>query len=123
MMFGNRRARRSLATRSPCMGSGASASSDAIADRYNARRCDGATGSVTANGSGRATLVAMVQASVLPPQDGQLVSQGDEFELQGEVTTNPEQEQGAEGGQKREHAGDGMAVARETLCFLCFLEF
>ena len=93
MMFGNRRARRSLATRSPCMGSGASASSDAIADRYNARRCDGATGSVTANGSGRATLVAMVQASVLPPQDGQLVSQGDEFELQREATTNPEREQ------------------------------
>ena len=35
----------------------------------------------------------MVQASVLPPQDGQLVSQGDEFELQGEVTTNPERKQ------------------------------
>ena len=40
-------------------------------------------------------------ARVLPAQDGQLVSQGDEFELQGEATTNPEREQGTEGGQKR----------------------
>ena len=32
-------------------------------------------------------------ARVLPAQDGQLVSQGDEFELQGEATTNPEREQ------------------------------
>ena len=57
----------------------------------------------------------MVKARVLPAQDGQLVSQGDEFELQGEATTNPEREQETEGGQKREHADDGMALARETL--------
>ncbi len=65
----------------------------------------------------------MVQASVLPPQDGQLVSQGDEFELQGEVTTNPEQEQGAEGGLKREHADNLMTAVPKTLCFIGFLEF
>ena len=51
------------------------------------------------------------------------MSQGDEFELQREATTNPEREQGTEGGQKREHADDGMAVAPKTLCFLGFLEF
>jgi len=59
----------------------------------------------------------------LPPQDGHLMSQGDEFKFQRGATTNPEREQRTEGGQKREHAGDGMTVARETLCFLGFLEF
>ena len=83
----------------------------------------GSAGSVTANSSGCATLVAMVQPRVLTAQDGHLMSQGDEFELQRAATTNPKREQRTEGGQKREHAGDGMAVARETLCFLCFLEF
>ena len=39
--------------------------SDAIADRNDARQYDGGTGSVTVNGSGRATLVAMVQAANL----------------------------------------------------------
>ena len=43
------------------------------------------------------------------------MSQGDEFELQGEATTNLEREQGTEGGQKRKHADDDMAVATETL--------
>ena len=62
-------------------------------------------------------------ARALPAQDGHLMSQGDEFEFQRGAATNAEQEQRTEGGQKREHAGDGMAVARETLCFLCFLEF
>ena len=57
----------------------------------------------------------MVQAGALSAQDGQLVSQGDEFKFQGEATTNPEREQRAEGGQKREHPGDGMTAARETL--------
>ena len=65
----------------------------------------------------------MVQARVLPAQDGQLVSQGDEFELQGEATTNPKREQGTEGGQKRERADDGMTAAPKTLCFLSFSEF
>ena len=50
-------------------------------------------------------------ARALPAQDGHLMSQGDEFELQGEATTNPEREQGTEGGKKRERANDGMVVA------------
>ena len=33
-------------------------------------------------------------ARALPAQDGQLMSQGDEFGLQGDATTNPEREQG-----------------------------
>ncbi len=57
----------------------------------------------------------MVQARALLAQDGDLMSQGDELELQRESTTNLEREQGTEGGQKREHADDGMAVAQETL--------
>ena len=56
-------------------------------------------------------------------QDGQLVSQGDEFEFQRGATTNPEREQGTEGGQKREHADDGMTAAPETLHLLGFLKF
>ncbi len=51
------------------------------------------------------------------------MAQGDEFELQGEATTNPEREQGAEGVQKRKHADDGMTAAPETLCLLSFSEF
>jgi hypothetical protein len=39
--------------------------SDAIADGDDARYCDGGAGSVTANGSGCAPLVAMVQAADL----------------------------------------------------------
>ena len=54
-------------------------------------------------------------AGALPAQDGQLMSQGDEFELQREATTNPEREQRTDSGQKSEHAHDGMAVAQETL--------
>ncbi len=49
--------------------------------------------------------------------------QGDELELQREATTNPEREQGAEGGQKREHADDGMTAASETLRLLGFWSF
>ena len=51
------------------------------------------------------------------------MSQGDEFEFQGEATTNPEREQGTEGGQKREHADDGMTAAPKTLSFVGVLEF
>ena len=65
----------------------------------------------------------MVQSGALPAQDGHLMSQGGELELQVEATTNPEREQGTEGGQKREHAGDGMTAAPKTLCFLGVLEF
>ena len=64
----------------------------------------------------------MVQARALPAQDGQLVSQGDEFELQGEAATNAEQEQRTEGGQKREHADDGMTTAQGTLHLLSILD-
>ena len=94
-----------------------------MADGDGGSHRGGLAGSVTVIRSGCATLVAMVQASVLPPQDGQLMSQGDEFKFQRGATAHLEWNQGTEGGQKREHAGDGMAVARETLCFLCFLEF
>jgi hypothetical protein len=67
----------------------------------------------------------MVQARVLPAQDGQLVSQGDKFELQlqDEATTNPEREQGTEGGQKRGHADDRMTAAPRTRGVLDVLEF
>ena len=65
----------------------------------------------------------MVQAVALSAQDGHLLAQGDEFELQGEATTNPKREQGTEGEQKREHADDGMTAATETLHLLGFLEF
>ena len=51
------------------------------------------------------------------------MSQGDEFEFQRGAATNAEQEQRTEGGQKREHADDGMTAAPETLCFLVFLKF
>ena len=60
--------------------------------RRHARHRDGA-GSIAARSSGRATLVAMVRTSVLPAQDGHLMSQGDEFEFQGEAITKPEREQ------------------------------
>ena len=62
-------------------------------------------------------------ARALPAQDGYLMSQGDEFELQGEGITKPERERGTEGGQKREHADDGLTAAPETLCFLGVSEF
>ena len=56
----------------------------------------------------------MVQARALPAQDGYLMSQGDEFELQRGAAAYPEREQGTEGGQKREHADDGMTAAPEN---------
>ena len=96
---------------------------DALADHDDARQCQGGKVSVAVNSSGRAALEEMAQARVLLAQDGHLMSQGDEFEFQGEATTNPEREQGAEGGQKRKHADDGMTASPKTLCFLRFLEF
>ena len=48
------------------------------------------------------------------------MSQGDEFEFQGEATTNPAQEQEVERGQKRKHADDGMIASPKTLWFLGF---
>ena len=49
--------------------------------------------------------------------------QGDEFKLQRGAAAYPEREQRAEGGQKREHADDGMTGASKTLCFPDFWEF
>lgn len=49
--------------------------------------------------------------------------QGDEFEFQRGAAAYPQQEQGTEGGQKRENADDGMAAATETLHVLGFWEF
>ena len=94
-----------------------------MADHDDAQYCDGVAGLVTANSSGRAALVAMVQARALPAQDGHLMSQGDEFEFERDAAMNPEREQGTMGGQKREHADDGMTASPKTLCFLGFLEF
>ena len=96
---------------------------DAMADHDDARQCQGGTVSVAVNSSGRAALEEMAQARVLLAQDGHLMSQGDEFELQGETTTNPKREQGSWGGQKREHAGDGMTAAQGTLHLLGILDF
>ena len=48
------------------------------------------------------------------------MSQGDEFKFQRGAAAHPEREQGAEGGQKRQHADDGMAAGRETLHVLGF---
>jgi len=62
-------------------------------------------------------------AVTVPPQDGHLMPQGDEFEFQRGATANPELEQGPEGGQKREHADHGMSAPSKTLCFLGFLNF
>jgi len=84
---------------------------------------DGGAGSVTANSSGRPTLVAIAQGGALPAQDGQLMSQGDQFEFQRSAAAHPEREPGTEGGQKDEHAYDGMAAAPKTLCFLASWSF
>jgi hypothetical protein len=48
---------------------------------------------------------------------------GDEFEFRREETMNPEQEQGTESRQKRDHAHDGMIVSRKTAYSLGFWEF
>ena len=96
---------------------------DAMADHDDARQCQGGTVSVAVNSSGRAALEEMAQARALPAQEGHLMSQGDEFKFQRGAATNTEQEQRTEGGQKREHADDGMTAAPETLHLRGFLEF
>ena len=65
----------------------------------------------------------MVQGEALPAQDGHLMSQGDEFKFQCGAAAHPEREQRTEGGQKREHADDGMTGVSKTLCFPGFLNF
>ena len=62
-------------------------------------------------------------ARALPTQNGHLVSQSNDFELQRSAATYPEREQGTDGGQERDHADDGMTASRKTLCFLGLLEF
>jgi hypothetical protein len=59
----------------------------------------------------------------LPPQNGHLMSQGDEFKLQGSAAANTEREQGNESGKNGNHAHNGMAVARESPAFLSLSEF
>jgi transposase InsO family protein len=54
-------------------------------------------------------------AKPLPTQDGHLVSQSNEFELQRSAAAHPEREQGTDSGQKCDHADDGMGTAQETL--------
>ena len=62
-------------------------------------------------------------AGTLPAQDGHLMSQGEEFELQRGAAAHPEREHGTDGGQKSDHAHDGMAVVQETLHLLVVFDF
>ena len=59
----------------------------------------------------------------LPPQDGHLMSQGDELKVQGGAAANTEREQGNEGGKNRDHAPDGTAMSRKSLASLGLSEF
>jgi hypothetical protein len=59
----------------------------------------------------------------LAPQDGDLMPKGDELKFQVGAATKAEGEQGNEGGKNRNHARDGMAVARKFLGFLDLSEF
>jgi hypothetical protein len=60
---------------------------------------------------------------VLPTQDGHLVSQSNKFELQRGAAAQPEREQGTDGGQKSDHAHDGMVEVQETLHLLGVFDF
>ena len=62
-------------------------------------------------------------AFALTPEHGHLMSQGDEFKLQGGAAANTEREQGNEGGKNGDHAHNGMAVARKSPAFLGLSEF
>lgn len=125
MMFGDRRReRRSLAMRTPRV------CSERTYIRVTQFPTASTRSTVTASQaqspqkkSGRTTLVEMAQARVLQAQDGHLMSRGDEFEFWRSATADPKREQGTEGGQKREHADDGMTASPKTLCFLSFSEF
>jgi hypothetical protein len=54
----------------------------------------------------------------LAPQDGHLMSKGDELNFEGGTATNTEGEQRHEGGKNRDHAHDGMAVTPKSIGFL-----
>jgi hypothetical protein len=60
---------------------------------------------------------------MLPPQDGHLMPQADQFELQGGAATKPLDEDGNDGGRNRDHACDGTAVSPKSLDFLGNSEF
>ena len=62
-------------------------------------------------------------ARALPTQDGHLVSQSNELKFQRGAAAHPEREQGTDGGQKSDHAHDGMAVVQETLHLLSVFDF
>ena len=62
-------------------------------------------------------------ARALPTQDGHLVSQRYELKFQLGAAAHPEREQGTDGGQKSDHARDGMAVVEETLHLLGVFDF
>ena len=62
-------------------------------------------------------------AGALPTQDGHLVSQSNELKFQRGAAAHPEREQGTDGGQKSDHAHDGMAVVQETLHLLGVFDF
>lgn len=51
------------------------------------------------------------------------MSKGNELEFQGGAATKPEGEDGNDGGKNRDHARDGMAVARKSLASLGISEF
>src|ERR1019366_10051288 len=54
----------------------------------------------------------------LTPQDGHLMSQGDELKLQRGAATKAEREQRSEGGKICDHADKGMAGEGKTLYVL-----
>ena len=59
----------------------------------------------------------------LPPQDGHLMSQGDELKLQRGAAAKAEGEQRSEGGKNCDHAHDGMVLVRKSPVFLCLSDF
>ena len=59
----------------------------------------------------------------LPTQDGHLVSQSNEFELQRSAAAQPEREQGTEGRQKGEHVDDGMTGHKKRFSCAAVLTF
>jgi hypothetical protein len=54
-------------------------------------------------------------SGTLPAQDGQLMSQGDEFQFQRGSATKPESEQGHEDEEHRDHADDVVAAAHRQV--------
>jgi hypothetical protein len=59
----------------------------------------------------------------LPPEDGDLVPQGDKLKFQAGAATKAEGKKRNESGKNRHHAQDGMAVARKSPAVLDLSEF